>query len=98
MAQTLLKSINYVFDDKNTVQYIDVEVSSIDRERSAYANAHVRITQDNLTGKQTFDNVNKNVIASLALKQARDYFASITTPVTDTANMAVTEDTADIAK
>lgn len=98
MAVTLLKSINYVFDNKNAVQYIDVEVSSTDQDRSAYASAKVRITQDNLTGKQTFDNVNKNVIAGLALKQARDYFANITEPATDTADAATTTDTADEAK
>lgn len=98
MATTLLKSISYQFDDSNNVQYIDVEVSATDQSRGAYASARVRITQDDLTGKQTFDNVNKNVIAGLALKQAREYFASITTPVTDTADTATTEDTTDTAK
>ncbi|WP_054653772.1 hypothetical protein [Limosilactobacillus equigenerosi] len=93
MATTLLKSITYAFDDKNNVQYIDVEVSSTDQPRSAYASARVRITKDNLTGSQTFDNLNKNVIAGLALKQARDYFASITEPVADTTDTGTTADT-----
>lgn len=88
MAVTLLKSISYQFDDNNNVQYIDVEVSSTDQPRAAYASARVRITQDNLTGNQTFDNLNKNVIAGLALKQARDYFANITEPTATTTDNA----------
>ncbi|KRL91841.1 hypothetical protein [Limosilactobacillus equigenerosi] len=92
MAQTLLKEIDYIFDN-GEVQYIQVDVISTDQPQSAYANAHVRIVQADLTGKQTFDNLNKNVIAGLALKKARDYFANITEPVADTADTATTADT-----
>ncbi len=94
MAQTLLKEIDYIFDDNGEVQYIQVDVNSTDQPQSAYANAHVRIVQADLTGKQTFDNLNKNVIAGLALKKARDYLANITEPtVADTATTADTAST-----
>ncbi len=91
MATTLLKEIDYIFNEQGEVQYIQVDVNSTDQPQSAYATAHVRITQDDLTGKQTFDNVNKNVIGGLALKKARDYFANITTLVADETDTTTTQ-------
>lgn len=87
--------ITYALDEKGQTEYVEVALLGTEPTTNGYASTRVQIMQADLSGAQTFDNLNRVVIVNLALKLSRNYFTNDALTASSTANTADNASAAD---